>query len=69
MAILIVWPGSVTYWLDKKPTVDPARSSSRFREGRRSTSAAAKLQLELGQVNRAKQKRPGFRRAVSFDAC
>ena len=24
VAILIFWPGSVTYWLDKKPTVDPA---------------------------------------------
>ena len=24
VAILIAWPGSVTYWLDKKPTVDPA---------------------------------------------
>jgi len=24
VAILIFWPGSVTYWLDKKPTVDPS---------------------------------------------
>jgi len=24
VAILIFWPGSVTYWLEKKPTVDPS---------------------------------------------
>ena len=23
VVILIFWPGAVTYWLDKKPTVDP----------------------------------------------
>jgi TRAP-type mannitol/chloroaromatic compound transport system permease large subunit len=25
VAIVIVWPGSVTYWLDKKPTMDPSK--------------------------------------------
>ena len=25
VVILIFWPGSVTYWLDKGPTVDPAK--------------------------------------------
>jgi tripartite ATP-independent transporter DctM subunit len=25
VAIVILWPGSVTYWLDRKPTVDPSK--------------------------------------------
>ena len=25
VAIVILWPGSVTYWLDKKPTMDPSK--------------------------------------------
>ncbi len=25
VAIVILWPGSVTYWLDKKPAVDPSK--------------------------------------------
>jgi TRAP-type mannitol/chloroaromatic compound transport system permease large subunit len=25
VAIVILWPGSVTYWLDKKPAVDPGK--------------------------------------------
>src|SRR5215210_1402320 len=25
VAIVIIWPGSVTYWLDKKPAIDPAK--------------------------------------------
>jgi hypothetical protein len=30
VVILIFWPGSVTYWLDKGPKVDPPRSRSKF---------------------------------------
>jgi hypothetical protein len=25
VAIVILWPGSVTYWLDKKSNVDPSK--------------------------------------------
>ena len=31
VAIVIFWPGSVTYWLDKRPASIPRRSRSKFR--------------------------------------